>query len=79
MSRRARVVARPSDNLAGWYREMTQGMNEFPNMSVISTSDGPESNTTGDRGHLAIDVGSAATTLWVKTSGTTTTGWTAVV
>lgn len=80
MSRRLRVTAPPPGNgaLYDWARQVTDALNGLPNFSLISTSAGPNSSVTGDPGALAFDVGSSVTKLWLKTSGSTTTGWSAL-
>ena len=78
MSRRIRVPQPPNTanpELDRWLLTLTNVMNQFPNFSIISTSDGPESVETASPGVLAIDVGSSNTTFWVKTSTETTIGW----
>ena len=80
MTRRIRV-SQPSGtgNLAldRTLREFADQINLFPNMSIISTSDGPESNFSGNSGDIIIDVGSSATTAWFKQAGSdSTVGWT---
>jgi hypothetical protein len=61
-----------------WFQQVTDALNHLPNFSLSSTTNGPESQVTGDSGTILIDVGSSATTFWFKESGTTTTGWIAV-
>jgi len=80
MSRRLRISAPPPAGGpdALWFQQVTDAINGLPNFSLSSTSNGPESYVTGDSGMLLIDVGSSATTLWFKESGTTTTGWVAI-
>lgn len=61
--------------LAGWMREVATAFNALP-FSVFSTADGPnESAVTAPQGFIGIEVGSCTTRLWVKKSGSTSTGW----
>ncbi len=81
MSRRLRISDPPTSTDAAvnaWMREVTDALNVLPNFSISSTTNGPESQITGDSGEWLIDVGSSATTFWAKRSGNTTTGWAAV-
>lgn len=80
MSRRLRISAPPPSRGpdALWFQQVTDALNVLPNFSIISTSAGPNSNTTGDPSNIAFDVGSSVTKLWLKVSGTTTTGWSAL-
>lgn len=58
--------------------EFADQINLLPGMSIISTSDGPESSYSGNSGDLVFDVGSSATTYWGKTSGDDSmVGWSA--
>jgi hypothetical protein len=59
-------------------RDLTDAINQIPNFSIISTSDGPESTVTADAGVFGFDIGSSHTTFWAKVSGDTTTGWKAL-
>ena len=58
-----------------WLTQVHDAINDLPNFSIVSTTDGPESNQTADPGTLLIDVGSATTTTWIKQSGSGSTGW----
>lgn len=82
MSRRLRVNAPPAGSNAGfnaWAQQVTDALNLLPNFSLSSTTNGPESQITGDSGTLLIDVGSSATTLWFKRHGNgNTSGWSAL-
>jgi hypothetical protein len=81
MARRSRTWQPPSTGnpeFDSWFRTFTENFNALPNFSIISTSDGPESNVTADSGVIAIDVGSSNTTLWFKAAGIGTTGWSTV-
>lgn len=82
MSRRLRIGAPPftSDTaLAAWMREVTDALNVLPNMSISSTTNGPNSVITGNSGEFLIDVGSSVTTFWFKQhSDDSTSGWSAV-
>jgi len=78
VARRTRIYQPPPTRDIGlnrYLQDLTAEFNLLPGFSIISTSDGPESNTTGEIGDVAIDVGSAVTRLWIKNSGTTTVGW----
>lgn len=58
-----------------WMRDVTNAVNGLP-LSVFSTSDGPnQSAVTAPEGFIGIEVGSSATRLWFKNSGSTSTGW----
>lgn len=82
MSRRLRVSAPPpvgKDSYFNlWAQQVTDALNLLPNFSLSSTTDGPNSYVTGDPGTLLIDVGSSNTTFWIKLSGDSTLGWSAV-
>lgn len=82
MARRTRLGRPPrTDNpdLDRYLARIQEEMNLLPNFSIISTSDGPNSNHTGNEGDLVIDVGSSVTKVWVKQNDTTsTTTWTAL-
>lgn len=82
MSRRLRVRQPPrvdDRQLADWMREVTDAINVLPNMSIISTSNGPNSAYTGNSGDIAVDIGSSATTFWVKRIGDgSMSGWSAL-
>jgi len=57
-------------------REFADQINLLPNMSIISTSGGPNSAFSGNSGDLVFDVGSSATTYWAKEAGDDSqTGW----
>lgn len=78
MSRSLRVGQPPrtSDpDLAAWMREVGDALNGLPAFSISSTTNGPNGAVAGLRGTLLIDVGSVASTMWFKNSGSTTTGW----
>lgn len=62
-----------------WARAVEAVVLSLPEISIVSTSNGPNtSGITGSTGALLIDVGSAATRLWHKRSASTsTTGWSA--
>ncbi len=78
MAKRQRVIAPPpqlGDRNDAWFNQVTNALNTFPNLSIISTANGPNSVITSDPYNLAFDVGSSATHLWFKSSGSTTTGW----
>lgn len=64
-----------------WARAVNDAVLALPYLSIISTTDGPNtSGATGALGELAIDVGSSATRLWQKYSASTsTTGWQGIV
>jgi len=79
MSIRFRINRPPQvadHNLNVWFDQVTDAINQLPNFSMSSTTNGPNSQVTGDSGTILIDVGSSATTFWAKLSGTTTSGWT---
>lgn len=63
-----------------WARGVQDSIIQLPGFSIISTTDGPNtSGTSGTKGTLAIEVGSSATPVWVKRSGSTSTvGWSAL-
>ena len=78
MSRRLRITAPPPGHgaLLDWSRQITDAINILPGLSIESTATGPNvSLITGDPGVVLIDVGSSVTKLWIKVSGSTTTGW----
>lgn len=81
MARRQRISA-PAPIAHGpedvWFNQVTAALNALPHLSIISTSNGPNSTITSEAFALAFDVGSSATHLWFKFSGSTTTGWKAV-
>lgn len=59
-------------------RSVTDAINGLP-LSVFSTSEGPNvSAVTAPEGFLGIEIGSGATRLWIKRSGSTSTGWSAL-
>lgn len=63
-----------------WCRAVELEFSRLP-FSVISTNGGPNViGIVGDRGLIAVDIASSATTrLWQKRSGSTlTTGWSAI-
>lgn len=69
----------PFRELNRWLETVTDAINALPNFSFISTTDGPESVVTADSGTFAIDIGSSATTYWLKESNSgTTVGWAAM-
>ncbi len=58
-----------------WMREITNAINGLP-ISIFSTADGPnESAITAPQGFIGIEIGSSSTRMWVKESGSTSTGW----
>lgn len=58
-----------------WARDVTSALNSLP-FSFFSTADGPNSsNVTAPQGFLGIEIGSSTTRFWVKTSGSTSKGW----
>lgn len=62
-----------------WLRDLATELNQFPNFSTSSTTDGPESIIAAPPGTLYIEGNSSVTThLWFKSSGTDTTGWSQV-
>lgn len=62
-------------SLDDWAQQVTSVLNGLP-ISVFSTADGPNvSNVTAPQGYLGIEIGSGATKLWFKRSGSTSTGW----
>lgn len=78
MSRRLRVTSPPPTGtglFTLWAKQVTDAINGLPNFSMSSVTNGPESNVTASPGTLLINIASSGTVLWVKTSGTTTTGW----
>lgn len=80
---RRRIIQPPTTGqpaLDRWMREATDEIVAIPPMSVVSTSDGPNSSAiTGSKGDLLVDIGSATTKFWQKTSDTTaTSGWEAL-
>jgi hypothetical protein len=81
MARRTRINSVPTTQdrvLNAWIAQVTEALNVLPALSIVSTSNGPNSAITGASGELAFDVGSSNTTMWLKASGDTTTGWAAV-
>ena len=60
-----------------WAGAVSDAIAHLPELSIISTTDGPNtSGTSGSLGALAVDIGSSATRLWQKHSGSTSTsGW----
>lgn len=70
----------PSGNpaLDLWLTDVERVLNEFPNMSTSSTTNGPESLVTGSLGMLLVDVGSSVTRLWQKQTEGGTSGWSAI-
>jgi hypothetical protein len=82
MSRGRTLPPIPASVPAGmlsWARAVEAIVLALPNVSTISTSDGPNSSgLTGSLGDIAIDVGSSSTRLWQKHSASTSTvGWNA--
>ena len=79
MARRTRLSRPPfiqgNLELNRWLTQVHDAINDLPNFSIVSTTDGPESNQTADPGTLLIDVGSAKTGSWVKQTGSGSTGW----
>ena len=79
MPRRIRINQPPATNdtsLNVWMREVTEQLNLLPAMSIISTSDGPNSAFSGNSGDWAIDIGSSNSTFWAKeTDNDSMTGW----
>ena len=65
----------PDPDLYNWLIQVQDALNLLPNLSISSTTNGPESNTTGEKGDVLLDVGSAITGSWVKQTGSDTTGW----
>lgn len=65
----------PFRELDRWLETVTDAINALPNFSISSTTNGPESVITADSGTLLIDIGSSATTYWLKESGSTSIGW----
>ena len=82
MSRRLRIRQPPQvkdPNLNRWLQDLAAQINQFPNFSISSTTNGPNSLITGDSGTFLFDFGSSATTLWFKRhSDGSTSGWSAV-
>ena len=84
MSRRLRISAPPPyiPQVSGfdlWAQQVTDALNLLPGISISSTTNGPNgSAVTGESGDILIDVGSSATTHWLKLSGSTTAGWAAI-
>ena len=82
MSLRPRRIPLPpkTDNPAvdAWMREVSEAVNGLP-LSYFSTADGPNtSNVTAPQGFLGIEIGSSTTRLWIKQSGSTSIGWSAL-
>ena len=79
MTRRTRINGTPATQdkvLNAWITQVTDALNQLPNMSISSVSASPESVITADYGVLLWNVNSSATTkLWFKRSGTTTGDW----
>lgn len=64
--------------LDDWNRQVYNRITNTP-LSIFSTSDGPnQSAVTAPQGYLGIEIGSGATKLWFKESGSTSTGWVSV-
>lgn len=81
MARRTRLSYPPrTDNpaLDGWLQNLYSEINNLPNFSIVSFTDGPNSNETADPGTILLDVGSTITKAWVKQSGSTNIGWVAL-
>lgn len=58
-----------------WMRDVTNAINAVP-FSIFSTTAGPNASlVTAPQGFLGLEIGSSATKHWVKTSGSTSTGW----
>ena len=58
-----------------WMRDVTNTINALP-FSIFSTANGPNvSLVTAPQGFFGLEIGSSATKHWVKTSGSTSTGW----
>lgn len=78
MARRQRVRTPPttlSSEVHTYLDELAAAINQLPNFSISSTTNGPESTVTGDPGTILIDVGSAVTKAWVKQGTSAMTGW----
>jgi hypothetical protein len=79
MSQRWRIEVPPhipeNPRLDRWVQSVHAVLNKFPNFSLSSTTNGPESNTSGDPGEILVDVGSSATAGWIKQTGSGMTGW----
>lgn len=64
-----------SANLDQWMRDVTGVINAIP-LSIFSTTNGPNvSLVTAPQGFFGVEIGSSATKHWLKTSGSTSTGW----
>ena len=58
-----------------WNRQVATAINNLP-FSIFSTANGPNvSKITAPEGFIGFEVGSSNTKLWVKYSGSTSTGW----
>jgi hypothetical protein len=82
MSRRLRINAQPphiNPVFDQWARQVTDALNFMPGFSISSTTNGPNSVVTGNSGEFLIDIGSSATTFWLKRhSDGSTSGWSAI-
>ena len=82
MSLRPRRIGLPPSTgdarVDAWMREVTEAVNGLP-LSYFSTSDGPNSSSvTAPQGTLGVEIGSSVTRLWIKQSGSTSIGWSAL-
>lgn len=76
---RSMVVPYPpstgSSGLDSWNRSVYNVINNLP-FSIFSTANGPNTSlVTAPQGFIGLEIGSGATKLWFKESGSTSTGW----
>ena len=70
----------PSGNpaLDLWLNDLERTINELPNMSTSSTTNGPNSRVSGSLGMILVDVGSSVTKFWQKQTEGGMSGWSSV-
>jgi hypothetical protein len=81
MPQRYRVSAPPPTDpyLHQWFLQVQDALNQLPNISIVSTTNGPSaSNITGVKGDIVVDIGSSTTAAWIKREGSKNTGWIAL-
>lgn len=74
MPRRVEYPPAIADTQLGrWFDDVASALNDLP--PIVSVTDDPEGSTEAEPGTLAVRISDGVASLFLKTSGTGSTGW----